>query len=80
MTSRRQELTRSLFDLNGLTCASDAASLERHLGHVPGIIQVTVNPLTEIAYVTFNPSLATTPMILRHIEDAGFHADERHPW
>jgi len=80
MNSQPQQFTQSLIVLEGLTCASEAASLEHHLGHVPGIVEVTVNPLTEIAYITFDPSLANTPMILRHIEEAGFRGAERQPW
>jgi copper chaperone CopZ len=65
------------FRIDGLTCAAEAARLEHRLVNLPGILAVTVNPINEIAYVRFDPALASTDRIKRDIEAAGFGATER---
>lgn len=40
----------------GLPCAAEASRLERRLTKINGIVRVTVNPVTEEAYLTFDPS------------------------
>lgn len=40
----------------GLPCAGDAHRLERRLAKIDGIGRVTVNPVTEVAYLTFDPN------------------------
>jgi copper chaperone CopZ len=61
----------------GLTCAAEAAGIERHLFHQPGVIHVMVNPLTEIAYVAFDPDRTHPATLRRCIEEAGFGVDAR---
>lgn len=42
--------------VTGLTCAGDAARLERRLRRVAGVEAVTINPVTGLAYVTYDPT------------------------
>jgi copper chaperone CopZ len=61
----------------GLTCAAEAAGIERRLFHQPGVIHAMVNPLTEIAYVAFDPDRTHPATLRRCIEEAGFGVDAR---
>ncbi|NIP60325.1 MAG: hypothetical protein GWN71_34265 [Gammaproteobacteria bacterium] len=51
--------TTSRIDLpaEGLTCAGDAPVLARKLEKLCGVVEAHVNPMTEIAYVDFEPGL-----------------------
>jgi copper chaperone CopZ len=46
---------RALIRVLDFSCAGESAGLERRLHRVAGVRHVTVNPLTETAYVTFDP-------------------------
>lgn len=46
---------RVLFRVLDFSCAGEAAGLERRLHRVAGVRHVTVNPLNETAYVSFDP-------------------------
>jgi Cu2+-exporting ATPase len=46
---------RALIRVLDFSCAGESAGLERRLRRVPGVRSVTVNPMTETAYVTFDP-------------------------
>ena len=45
------KLTEWTFPVLGMTCASCVGRVERALGKVPGVRQVSVNPATEAATV-----------------------------
>jgi P-type Cu2+ transporter len=46
---------RALIRVVDFSCAGESAALERRLRRVSGVRSVTVNPVTETAYVTFDP-------------------------
>jgi P-type Cu+ transporter len=71
-----QAITMSLarFSVSGLTCAAEAVRLERRLTRVSGVLEVAVNPINEIAYIGFDPSLTSPDRIGDTIEGAGFGA------
>jgi cation transport ATPase len=56
----------------GLSCAGEAAGLERRLRQIEGVRAVTVNPLTEMAYVSFAPEWCEVAMVVAEIERAGY--------
>ena len=58
----------------GLTCAGEAPGLERCLRRVAGVEQASVNPLTEEAYITFDPNRFQPLALISAIERAGYHA------
>lgn len=62
------------FRISDLTCAAEATRLERRLTTLSGVLQVTVNPINEIAYIRFDPSLTSSDRIRDTIEGAGFGA------
>jgi cation transport ATPase len=76
-TARRAtRLARVRFRIDELTCAAEAVGIEHRLIHQAGVADVTVNPITEIAYVAYDPGATDPATLRRHIEDAGFGVDE----
>jgi Cu+-exporting ATPase len=64
---------RVRLDLEGMTCASCAARIERKLNKLEGV-EATVNYATDEAAVTFDPSEVTVADLLAAVEAAGYHA------
>lgn len=60
------------WNIVGLTCPADATRLERELGHIPGVISVVVNPLTERADIRFNASVVSELELRGGVERSGF--------
>ena len=58
----------------GLTCVADAMRLERHLGNLLGVREATVNPVTDTAYITFDPLHITNDQLMAAITEAGLRA------
>ena len=54
------------------SCAGESAGLERRLRRVPGVCNVTVNPVNEIAYVTFDPNRTNLAELEFVVSAAGF--------
>lgn len=65
------------FRIEGLSClGGGAASLERALARLPGILEVYVNPATEIAYLRFDPRVLEPREVMASIERAGYRGVE----
>jgi P-type Cu+ transporter len=73
-TGQAVAMSLARFSISGLTCAAEATRLERRLTNLSGVLQVVVNPINEIAYIGFDPSLASPDRIKDTIESAGFGA------
>ncbi|KAG1462658.1 hypothetical protein G6F46_000218 [Rhizopus delemar] len=58
----------------GMTCASCVASIEKGLGSLDGILDVSVNLITEKAKIRFDPKLIHSRAIVEEIEALGFDA------
>ena len=60
--------------VTGLSCAAEAAGLERRLRRVAGVEEATVNPLTELAYVAYDPERCDPAALVAAIVAAGYRA------
>lgn len=59
--------------LQSLGCASGGrAAIERALLDVPGVLRAYVNPVTEMAYVEFDPALSNAQVIEAAIRRTGY--------
>lgn len=56
----------------GFSCASQAIGLENQLRRVPGVIDVTVNPITEVAYITYDSARVEITSLAAVVRRAGF--------
>jgi len=68
------ELSRETvsLDVEGMTCASCVAHVERALSDLPGTFEVSVNLATEKAMVTFAPGVVRLEDLHRAVEGAGY--------
>ncbi len=58
--------------LAGMTCANCAATVERVLKTLPGVVDARVNFASEQAAVTFDPKTLTLAQIVQRIQEAGY--------
>jgi P-type Cu+ transporter len=63
--------------LEGMTCASCAARIERTLNKLDGVA-ATVNYATETAAVSYDPALVEPERLLAAVERIGYHAHPAH--
>lgn len=62
------------FDVQGMTCASCSARIERVLQKMPGVKEAVVNLTTETATVTYYTGMLDTREIIQRIKKLGFNA------
>ena len=73
MTVAERPFTRVSLEIEGMTCASCAARIEKRLNRLDGV-EATVNYATEVASVSFDPSLVAFDDLVQAVEVAGYHA------
>jgi Cu+-exporting ATPase len=64
------------FTIEGMTCASCVARIEKVLNQLPGV-SATVNLATETARVTYTPGLADIATVIDGVARSGYRALER---
>lgn len=61
----------------GMGCpGSEAVSLERRLGRLPGVLRASVNGLSERARLTIDPAETSLDEVLDAIRSAGYRTGE----
>ncbi|WP_088286248.1 heavy metal translocating P-type ATPase [Ideonella sp. A 288] len=68
--------TLSTLPIEGMTCASCVARVERALSRVPGVQRASVNLATEIASVEASADV-TVPVLVAAVQKAGYAVGER---
>lgn len=71
------ELAHITLPVEGMTCASCSARIERQLAKLDGVETAVVNLATETADVTFDPDQVSTEAIKDAIEKTGFSVSEQ---
>ena len=61
---------RLTIGIDGLACGG-SLSVERTITRLPGVIQVYVNPLTEMAYVKIDPTRVSEEQVVAAVTDLG---------
>ena len=61
------------FRIQGISCASCAARIEKALKGLNGVGQASVNLATEKAAILFDPKTIEENDLIRAIEDLGYH-------
>lgn len=65
---------RTTLPIDDLGCGGGGTlAIERALEKLPGVIRASVNPLTEMAYVEYDPARVSRDDFYGAIERAGFH-------
>ncbi|HZO97786.1 MAG TPA: heavy metal translocating P-type ATPase [Gaiellaceae bacterium] len=65
---------RVRLELEGMTCASCAARIERKLGRLDGVEEAAVNLAAETATVRYDPARVAVADLIRAVEAAGYGA------
>src|SRR4051812_3789626 len=60
--------------VEGMTCASCVARIEKKLTRLPGVAEASVNLATEKAHVRYDPVAVTVPALVEVVEAAGYRA------
>lgn len=68
-----EELKKITFKIQGMTCASCAARIEKGLLKLDGVYSATVNFAVEKATVEYDPSKVGPDKFLKIVEDLGYH-------
>ncbi len=72
--SQAVALDRCDLPIEGMSCASCAARIEKRLGAQPGVASASVNFATKMATVKFDPTATEPAKLVRAVEDLGFKA------
>jgi Cu+-exporting ATPase len=66
--------SRTVLDLEGMTCASCVMRIEKGLKKVPGVKDANVNLATEQAVVTYDPAQTNLEQMVQKVEAVGYKA------
>ncbi|MBW7858847.1 MAG: copper ion binding protein, partial [Leptonema sp. (in: Bacteria)] len=66
--------TEQDFNIEGMTCASCVARVEKAIRKTAGVIDVSVNLATEKAHVKIASGAVSTNQLIQSIQDAGYNA------
>lgn len=72
LSSPDSHFRRAQLPVHGLMCVADKIRLEHFLGQVAGVLEAQVNPVTEIAYIAYDPLLISRGELMAAIVQAGF--------
>jgi Cu+-exporting ATPase len=72
--AQSSEECRTVFDLEGMTCASCAMRIEKGLKKVPGVIEANVNLATEKASIVYDPTQTNLEQMVQKVEAVGYKA------
>jgi P-type Cu+ transporter len=72
--AERTPESRTVLDLEGMTCASCALRIEKGLKKVAGVIEANVNLATEKAAVVYDPTLTNLEQMVQKVEAVGYKA------
>ena len=64
--------TRIALSVSGMTCAACQATVQRALSKQPGVLDASVNLMTESAAVTFDPAVTTPSALVSAIQRTGY--------
>lgn len=69
-------MNKDTLKITGMTCAACSARVEKVVGKMEGVDEISVNLATEKATVSYDPAKASLPEIKARIEKAGYGAVE----
>ena len=69
-----KNLSVTSFEIEGMTCASCARSIEKSVSKLAAVSSVNVNLATEKMTVTFDEAALNVSDIVRTVEDTGYQA------
>jgi Cu+-exporting ATPase len=71
----KKSLADADLKITGMTCAGCAANVEKALKSAPGVVSASVNLMTELAQVKFDPDKVTRDHLIDAVRRSGYGAD-----
>ncbi|MBM6699134.1 cadmium-translocating P-type ATPase [Bifidobacterium pullorum subsp. saeculare] len=71
-------MTQGQYDVTGMTCAACQANVEKAVGSLPGVTQVSVNLLKNTMVVDYDADVADDARIVAAVDKAGYGASPVH--
>ena len=69
-------MRKEVYEIEGMTCASCVAHVEKALKNLEGVVSVSVNLMTNSASVQMSDDI-TDELISKTVEDSGYHVKEK---
>jgi Cu+-exporting ATPase len=66
------DIERTELNIAGIMCVACITAIENALKEVPGVIDVSINPVTAKAVIERDPSVVTVDVIIQTIRDTGY--------
>jgi len=73
------DIERTELDIAGIMCVACITAIENALKEVPGVIDVSINPVTAKAVIDYDPSVVTVDAIIQTIRNTGYDVIEVPP-
>ena len=67
-------MQKEQFDITGMTCSACSARIEKSVGKLPGIKEVSVNLLKNSMVASYDEAILDTAGIVQAVEKAGYGA------
>ena len=67
--------TRLTIPVGGMTCAACQATVQRELQRTPGVVDASVNLMTNSAAITYDPRVVAPQALVERIRKTGYSAD-----
>lgn len=67
----------SVLEARGVSWASSKAQAQRRLGQLPGVLDVSVNPVAQTASITYDADVTNVRELTDRIRDCGLHCTGR---
>lgn len=69
--------SRTALPLSSQICGGEHLTVERSLSEVEGVVAAMVNPVSEMAYVEYDPALTDPDALFAVLKRAGFAPADR---
>ncbi len=73
------DIERTELDIAGIMCVACITAIENAVKDVPGVIDVSINPVTAKAVIDYDPSVVTIDTIIQTIRNTGYDVIEVPP-
>jgi len=73
-SSAKDSSVKSLFDVTGMSCSACSARVEKGVSKLEGVLEVSVNLLTNSMSVTYDESILDAGAIIGKVENIGYNA------
>ena len=67
-------MVKQKFEVTGMTCSACSSHVEKSVSKLPGMVQVSVNLLTNSMQVSYDETICSAEAVISAVEKAGYGA------